>query len=78
MQNYCNSHTGSVKLNFSFLLSDATVSSFNEKGLGDDLLAIKELLVEKHEFSVDRVDKQLQKLRDIKEKAKQKGLGNWI
>ncbi len=35
---------------------------------------IKEILVERHEFSEDRVEKQLEKLRSIKEKAKQKTL----
>ncbi len=39
---------------------------------------IKELLVEKHEFSADRVEKQLEKLRDLKEKQKQKGLDKWF
>jgi len=39
---------------------------------------IKEILVEKHDFSSDRVEKQLEKLREIKEKKKQKGLGEWI
>jgi len=35
---------------------------------------IKKILVEKHEFSLDRVEKQLEKLRDAKEKQKQKTL----
>jgi len=35
---------------------------------------IREILVEEHEFSLDRVEKQLEKLRMIKEKAKQKTL----
>ncbi len=39
---------------------------------------IKKLLVEKHEFSADRVEKQLEKLREIKEKQKQKGLEKWF
>jgi flap endonuclease-1 len=39
---------------------------------------IKEILVENHEFSPDRVEKQLEKLRDIKEKSKQRGLDKWI
>jgi len=39
---------------------------------------IKEILIERHEFSEDRVNKQLEKLRDIKEKAKQKGLDKWF
>ena len=35
---------------------------------------IKKILVEKHEFSLDRDEKQLEKLRDAKEKQKQKTL----
>ena len=35
---------------------------------------IKKILVERHEFSLDRVEKQLEKLRDAKEKQKQKTL----
>lgn len=39
---------------------------------------IREVLVERHEFSEDRVEKQLEKLRALKEKAKQKGLDKWF
>ncbi|MFH1585652.1 MAG: flap endonuclease-1 [archaeon] len=39
---------------------------------------IKEILVERHDFSEERVDKQLERLRGITEKAKQKGLGEWV
>ncbi|MFH0907130.1 MAG: flap structure-specific endonuclease, partial [bacterium] len=39
---------------------------------------IKEILVDRHDFSEERVEKQLEKLRKIKEKGKQKGLGDWI
>ncbi len=39
---------------------------------------IKEILIERHEFSEERVEKQLEKLRGVKEKQKQKGLDNWI
>src|SRR3989304_9220568 len=39
---------------------------------------IKEILVQRHDFSEERVEKQLEKLRDIKEKSKQKNLGNWV
>lgn len=39
---------------------------------------IKKILVEKHNFSEDRVDKQLEKLNLIKEKNKQKGLNKWF
>ena len=39
---------------------------------------IKEILVDRHDFSDERVDKQLEKLREMKEKKKQKGLSDWI
>ena len=39
---------------------------------------IKEILVERHDFSEDRVERQLEKLRDIAEKNKQKGLDTWF
>ncbi len=39
---------------------------------------IKKILVEEHDFSEERVDKQLEKLRDIEEKKKQKGLNEWV
>jgi len=39
---------------------------------------IKEILVERHDFSEDRVERQLEKLRDITEKNKQKGLDTWF
>jgi flap endonuclease-1 len=39
---------------------------------------IKEILIEKHEFSEERIEKQLEKLRGIKEKSKQKNLGKWF
>lgn len=39
---------------------------------------IKEILVEKHNFSEERVEKQLEKLREVKEQKKQKGLSEWI
>jgi len=39
---------------------------------------IKDLLVAKHNFSEERVEKQLEKLRKIKEKGKQKNLESWF
>jgi len=39
---------------------------------------IKNILVERHDFSDERVEKQLEKLRENKEKMKQKGLGDWV
>ena len=38
---------------------------------------IKKILVEEHDFSEERVNKQLEKLRELKEKKKQKSLGDW-
>jgi len=39
---------------------------------------IKNLLVKKHDFSEDRVNKQLDKLREIESQRKQKGLNDWV
>ena len=39
---------------------------------------IKEILVERHDFSEERVEKQINRLREVKEKAKQKGLDKWF
>jgi flap endonuclease-1 len=39
---------------------------------------IKHILVEEHDFSEERVDKQLEKLREFKDKKKQKALGDWV
>jgi len=39
---------------------------------------IKQILIDEHDFSESRVEKQLEKLREIKEKKKQKGLNEWV
>ena len=39
---------------------------------------IKEILVERHQFSEERVSKQLERLKGIEEKGKQKGLDKWF
>ena len=39
---------------------------------------IKKILVEEHEFSEERIQKQLDRLRNINEKNKQKGLSKWF
>lgn len=39
---------------------------------------IRKILVKEHDFSEERVEKQLERLRDIKEKMKQKGLSKWF
>lgn len=39
---------------------------------------IKEILVERHNFSEERIEKQLDRLRKIEDGKKQTGLGNWF
>lgn len=39
---------------------------------------IKKLLVEEHDFSGDRVNKQIDRLREIEKSKKQKSLGDWF
>ena len=39
---------------------------------------IKEILVKEHDFSDERIENQLEKLREAKEKQKQKGLDKWF
>jgi flap endonuclease-1 len=39
---------------------------------------IREILIERHNFSEERVNKQIDKLKDIKEKSQQKGLNKWF
>lgn len=39
---------------------------------------IKEILIHEHDFSEERVEKQLDRLRKLEEKKKQKGLGDWF
>ncbi len=39
---------------------------------------IKEILVDEHDFSQERIEKQLERLREIGEQAKQKGLKDWV
>lgn len=39
---------------------------------------IKEILIERHNFSKERVEKQIDKLKEIKEKNKQKNLERWF
>jgi len=39
---------------------------------------IKEILVKKHDFSAERVDKQIERLKNIAEKATQKDLDKWF
>ncbi|HLC87399.1 MAG TPA: flap endonuclease-1 [Candidatus Nanoarchaeia archaeon] len=39
---------------------------------------VKKILVEEHDFSEERIEKQLEKLRYLKEKQRQKGLKDWL
>ncbi len=39
---------------------------------------IKEILVERHDFSIERVQKQIDKLKELKSKNQQKSLGRWF
>ena len=39
---------------------------------------IKEILVKRHNFSEERVEKQLERLKGIEEKGKQKNLEGWF
>jgi flap endonuclease-1 len=39
---------------------------------------IKDILVKKHDFSEERVQKQIDKLKEIKQKGHQKNLGKWF
>ncbi len=39
---------------------------------------IKKILVNEHDFSEERIENQLEKLREFKEKSKQKGLDKWF
>ncbi|MBI2043406.1 flap endonuclease-1 [Candidatus Pacearchaeota archaeon] len=39
---------------------------------------IKKILVDEHDFSLERVEKQLEKLHEIQEEMKQKNLGKWF
>ncbi len=54
------------------------VKNYNIEFPQVDERKIKEILVERHEFSSERIDKQIDKLREVKEKLKQKDLGKWF
>jgi flap endonuclease-1 len=55
---------------------DVVTADFNFGKVNEE--KIKEILVKEHDFSNDRVEKQLEKLHELKEKKKQKGLGEWV
>ena len=54
------------------------VTNDNFEFIGFDEKKIKEILVERHDFSEERVQKQIDKLNEIKNKGKQKGLDKWF
>jgi len=60
------------------LFHKANVKNFEIEFPKVDEEKIKEILVERHEFSEERVEKQLEKLGEVKKKLEQKGLGNWF
>jgi len=43
-----------------------------------DFDKIKEILVDRHEFSLERIEKQFDKFRKLDKKKKQKSLGDWF
>jgi flap endonuclease-1 len=55
---------------------DVKNAEFKFKKIDED--KIREILVERHEFSLERVDKQLERLKEAEEKGKQKGLNEWF
>ena len=59
-----------------FKKADVKKEEFDFKNIDEE--KIKEILVERHEFALERVDKQIDKLKGIREKGKQKSLGKWF
>lgn len=55
---------------------DIINEKFNFKKIDED--KIRKILVKDHDFSDSRIEKQLERLRDLKEKLKQKGLNKWF
>ena len=43
-----------------------------------DLVRVKEILVDRHEFSLERVEKQFDKLKELKKAKQQTGLDKWL
>ena len=60
------------------LFHKADVSDRNIKFSKLNKSKIKKILVEEHDFSEERVDKQLERLEEIEEKSKQKDLKKWF
>lgn len=55
---------------------NVVLQSFNFPKIDEE--KIKEILIEEHNFSEERVEKQLERLGEINEKNKQKGLDKWF
>ena len=55
---------------------DVVDASFDFRNIDEEKM--KEILIERHNFSEERVQKQIDRLRDIKEKNKQKNLEKWF
>jgi flap endonuclease-1 len=60
------------------LFKKPNVSDAKIKFAKIDEKRIKEILVERHDFSEERVEKQLGKLREAENRKKQKGLNEWV
>jgi hypothetical protein len=60
------------------LFHKADVKDFEIEFPKVDEEKIKEILVERHEFSSERIEKQIERLRDVKSKQSQKSLGKWF
>ena len=55
---------------------DVSSEDFEFKQFNED--KIKEILIDKHDFSEERIQKQIDRLREIKQKNQQKNLGKWF
>jgi len=60
------------------LFHKPNVRDFDFEFNGVNEKKIKEILVERHDFSEERVEKQLERLREIREKNKQRDLDKWF
>jgi flap endonuclease-1 len=59
-----------------FYKPDVSNQDFEFKAFDEE--KIKDILVRKHDFSEERVQKQIDKLKDLKQKNQQKSLGKWF
>jgi flap endonuclease-1 len=59
-----------------FYKPDVSKGDFEFKQFDED--KIKDILVRKHDFSEERVQKQIDRLKEIKQKNQQKNLGKWF